>query len=307
MKIPIITGYTSSGKTALSLAIADFLDIEIISADAFQVYRGMDIGTGKPDKDELLKVRHHMIDILNPDEQYSAGDFFEMAEDLIDQIIKRGKIPLIVGGTGLYVETLINGIFAGPEKNNEFRIEMAKDIGKKGIEYFYKLLMEKDPIYAQKISHNDINKIIRAFEIIYYTKMTVTDAHRILHRTPKYKYSLYLIDKDRENLYKSINQRVEKMFASGWVDEVKYLLMNGYKETMSSFKAIGYREIANFIKNGGNLEETISDIQKKTRNFAKRQITWFKHMNDLNKLTMDKLNIKQFSIELLRQIDPENS
>lgn len=307
MKIPIITGYTASGKTALSLSIANFLDIEIISADAFQVYRGMDIGTGKPDSVDLSRVKHHLIDILNPDEQYSAGDFFQMAEGLVDKIIKKDKIPLIVGGTGLYVETLVNGIFSGPQKNNEFRIEIEKEVKEKGIQYFYRLLLEKDPIYANKISCNDVNKIIRAFEIMYYTKMTVTDAHQTLHRAPKHKYILYLIDKDKEKLYKSINQRVEKMFESGWIDEVKYLLISGYNETMSSFKAIGYREIANFIKNGGNLNETISDIQKKTRNFAKRQITWFKHMKDLNKLTLEGLDVKQFSLELLRQIYPKNS
>lgn len=306
MIVPIITGYTASGKTTLALTIAQHLDVEIISADAFQVYRYMDIGTAKPDKEQLSSVKHHLIDIKNPDENYSAGDFFELAESKIDEIIKRGKIPLIVGGTGLYVETLTKGIFAGPPRNDGFRDYLKNEIISKGVDYFYTLLHQKDPSYAEKISKGDINKIVRAFEIMEFTGMTVTEAHIKLHRNPKYKYLVYIIDTNRVKLYQNINERVIKMFDDGWVYEVKNLLNRGYNEHLSSFKAIGYREIAKFLKEPTDIDDLIADIQTKTRQFAKRQITWFRHMNDLNLITLEDLDIKNFSYQLLRKINPED-
>lgn len=288
MKIPIITGYTATGKTELSLRLAEKLDIEIISADAFQVYKFMDIGTGKPSKDELLKVKHHLIDFLYPDEIYSAGIFFEKAESTIEEIIKKNKIPLIVGGTGLYVEVLTKGLFKSPEINIEFRNQLLKDIERKGTEYFYNILMEKDPEYAPRITKGDRNKIVRAFEIMESTGTTVTEAHKIYHRHPKYSYEIFIIDKTRERLYDDINKRVVKMFEMGWIDEVKSLLDKGYSPVNHSFKAIGYSEIVSFL-NGkiASKDKLIQQIQTKTRQFAKRQITWFKHMEGINKLSED--------------------
>ncbi len=292
MKIPIITGYTASGKTELSLRLAEKFDVEIISADAFQVYKFMDIGTGKPSKDELLKVKHHLIDFLYPNEIYSAGIFFEKAESAIDEIIKKNKIPLIVGGTGLYVEILTKGIFKSPEVNIEFRKQFLKDIEIKGTEYFYNLLMEKDPEYASRITKGDKNKIIRAFEIMESTGTTVTEAHKIYHRNPKYSYEIFIIEKDRDKLYDDINKRVIKMFEMGWIDEVKDLLDKGYSPENHSFKAIGYSEIASFLFDKRlTKDELIKEIQTKTRQFAKRQITWFRHMKNINKLSGDLLSI----------------
>jgi len=291
MKIPIITGYTASGKTDISLKLAEKLDIEIISADAFQVYRFMDIGTGKPSKSELAKVKHHLVDCLNPDEVYSAGIFFEKAETIIEDILSRNKIPLVVGGTGLYVEVLTKGIFKSPEVDKELRQQILSDLSEKGIDYFYQQLLLKDAEYAKKISKNDKNKIVRAFEIIETTGMTVTEAHRNFHRNPRFDYEIFIIDKDRKDLYKSIDERVLKMFQKGWVDEVNQLLNLGYSPGNHSFKAIGYREIASFIKNSSpTIEILIRDIQTKTRQFAKRQYTWFKHMAGLKRLSSDFQN-----------------
>lgn len=302
MKIPIITGYTASGKSELAIKLSEYIDIEIISADAYQVYKYMDIGTGKPTKDQLNHVKHHLIDILLPDEQYSAGIFFEHVESIIPDILSRKKIPLIVGGTGLYVETITKGIFTGPSKHNAFRDHMKKVIEEKGVAYAYELLKSKDPSYAGKISTGDTQKIIRALEIIHFTNMTVTDAHLKLHRHPAYQYNIYLISKDRKDLYELIDRRVKKMFEAGWIDEVTNLLNMGYTETLSSFKAIGYREIANYIKNGGSLDDLVADIQKKTRHFAKRQVTWFGHMKDLEYLDTEKLDIKSFAEKLAEQL-----
>ncbi|MGB9731560.1 MULTISPECIES: tRNA (adenosine(37)-N6)-dimethylallyltransferase MiaA [Calditerrivibrio] len=288
MKIPIITGYTASGKTDISLKLAEKLDIEIISADAFQVYRFMDIGTGKPSKNELAKIKHHLIDCLNPEEVYSAGIFFEKTETIIEDILKRNKIPLVVGGTGLYVEVLTKGIFKSPKVDKELRQQILNDMEDKGIDYFYHQLILKDAEYAKKISKKDKNKITRAFEIMETTGMTVTEAHRNFHRYPKFDYEIFIIEKDRKELYKSIDERVLKMFQKGWVDEVNHLLNLGYSPENHSFKAIGYREIASFIKNGyPSIEKLIQDIQTKTRQFAKRQYTWFRHMMGLKKLSSD--------------------
>jgi tRNA dimethylallyltransferase len=297
MKIPIITGYTASGKTELSLKIAEKFNVEIISADAFQVYQYMDIGTGKPSKDELETVKHHLIDILTPDEVYSAGIFFEMAEKLIEDILNRNKIPLIVGGTGLYIEVLTKGIFKAPELKNDIRTDLQNEIMKKGTEYFYNLLLSKDPEYGKKITKNDKNKIIRAFEIMEATGTTVSEAHKIYHRNPKYNYIVFIIEKERFQLYNDINNRVLKMFQLGWIDEVKNLLNLGYKSESHAFKAIGYREIASYLQKDNNIKERlIEEIQTKTRQFAKRQITWFRHMKGIVKLTPDKIkDIKEIS------------
>ncbi|MCX8083720.1 MAG: tRNA (adenosine(37)-N6)-dimethylallyltransferase MiaA [Calditerrivibrio sp.] len=292
MKIPIITGYTATGKTEIALLISKYLPVEIISADAFQVYKYMDIGTAKPSKEELSAVKHHLIDILEPDETYSAGVFFEKAEQLIEEISKRCKIPIIVGGTGLYVETLKKGLFVEPALIKELRPSIEKELSSKGISYFYQALLQKDPIYAQKISKNDRNKILRAFEIMESTGLTVTEAHKKYHRQPKFLYNIYVIEKNRIKLYDDINKRVINMFSSGWVDEVKRLLDRGFSPQLHSFKAIGYREIAEFLCNSNiTLQQLINYIQTKTRQFAKRQITWFKHMDGIKRVDYGVLNI----------------
>lgn len=278
MRIPVITGPTAAGKTAAVLALAEKHQIEIISADAYQVYRFMDIGTAKPSPDELKRVTHHMIDVMNPDETYSAGIFFEQAEVIIADVLKRGKIPVIAGGTGMYVETLQKGIFAAPERDADMRKALEERAESESYDALYRELEQIDPEFASKVKPSDRTRILRGLEINSQLNMNVAEAQRKYHRPPAYEYDIYVLTEDRQKIYDRINKRVLLMFEMGWADEVKKLLEMGYGENMDSFKAIGYREIAACIKNGTDPLTTAERIQTATRNFAKRQLTWFRHM-----------------------------
>jgi tRNA dimethylallyltransferase len=282
MKIPVITGPTAAGKTAIVLGFAEKYDIEIISADAYQVYKYMNIGTAKPDEEELAKVPHHMINVLTPDMTYSAGVFFEEAEKIIKDILARGKIPFVAGGTGMYVETLQKGIFAGPERDEKLRAEIVSMGDEKGYDYLYNLLCEQDPTFAAKIKSADKTRILRGLEINKLCGMNVEEAQKKYHQNPQFEYDIFVLNEDRQVIYDKINRRVDIMFEMGWVDEVRNLLDMGYDESMDSFKAIGYREITRSVKEGTDPLLNSDKIKKNTRNFAKRQLTWFRHMDGIS-------------------------
>ncbi len=288
IKIPVITGPTASGKSSIAMELAETYNIELISADAYQIYKYMDIGTATPSNDDLKKVKHHLINELYPDEKYSAGIFFEKTQNLIKYILSRNKLPVIVGGTGMYIETLVKGIFDGPGADYLFRKKMKKVIEKKGIEFLFDYLKKIDFEYANKISKNDTQKIIRAIEVYKLSGMNLSESHKNLMKNPLFEYEIYVINKERQLLYNDINKRTLIMFEKGWINEVENLLKKGYSTNLSSFKAIGYKEIANYLLNNVNLDSTIKIIQKKTRNFAKRQLTWFRHMNNINLINIDK-------------------
>ncbi|MGA1847314.1 tRNA (adenosine(37)-N6)-dimethylallyltransferase MiaA [Deferribacter abyssi] len=303
MRIPVITGPTATGKTDFVLKLAEYFDIEIISADAYQVFKYMNIGTAKPTKNELDKVKHHLIDILTPDNNYSAGDFFNHAESLIKDILNKGKMPVIVGGTGLYVESLTKGIFKGPSRNEEIRKELNEIACEKGIPFLHKELKKVDPLYASKVSENDLVRIIRALEVYRILNIPFTEAHKLFHKRPEFKYNVYVFYRNRNKLYSLINERVDKMFDVGWIDEVKNLNQLGYDSKYSSFKAIGYTEIENFLKNGGDIDDIKNDIKKKTRRFAKRQFTWFKHMDKTIWIDVDRLDFKDIMKKLITSFE----
>lgn len=292
--IPIITGVTATGKTTFVTKLSDRIPVELVNADAFQVYKYMDIGTAKPAKEELSKVKHHLIDILYPDEYYSVGLFFQFAQERIVDILNRNKIPVIIGGTGLYVETLANGIFNGPAKDENLREEYKKEIKKSGINSLYKRLEEIDPEYAARISANDKNRIIRALEVYDLSGLNFTRSHELFHQPPKFKYDVFVFATDRNVLYERINIRVEEMFEKGWAEEVKKLLEMGYSTDIPSFRAIGYREIASHLDGEMTFDELLKTIKKRTRNFAKRQLTWFRHMRDVKYIDiMDEMALKE--------------
>jgi tRNA dimethylallyltransferase len=299
MIIPIITGPTGTGKTALSIETAVKFNAEIISADAYQVYKGMDIGTGKATKDEMQGVPHHLIDILNPDEVYSAGDFFEHAQRCIADIIDRGKIPIIAGGTGLYAETLIKGIFSSPVRDDNYRLELEAEGERLGFDKLHERLKDIDPEFAMSIPPSDKTRIIRGLEINKLCRMTVREAQKEFHVMPKYKYSVFLLSDEREKMYARINERVAKMYENGWIDEVKSLFDKGYDDTLQSFKAIGYRETAELIRGEVVFKDVQEKVQQKTRNFAKRQVTWFKHMQGLTELKSGNTNNIQVMSEFI--------
>lgn len=282
MKIPVITGPTAAGKTAVVLELAERHDIEIISADAYQVYKYMNIGTAKPDREELAAVPHHLIDILLPEMTYSAGIFFEQAQRCIADVLERGKTPVVAGGTGLYVEILRKGIFAGPERDESLRAELEADIAKHGTEHMHSILTGMDPEFAEKVKPTDPVRILRGLEINRQLGMSVKSAQAEYHQDPEYEYDIFVLTEDRQKIYDRINTRVDRMIESGWREEVAGLLEMGYHEDMDSFKAIGYRDIAGCVRSGDHTDSVKENIKTRTRNFAKRQLTWFRHMKDIN-------------------------
>jgi len=281
MKIPVITGPTAAGKTAIVLGLAEKHNIEIISADAYQVYKYMNIGTAKASDEELAIAPHHLIDVYDPDKTYSAGIFFEQAQKCIKEILERGNTPVVAGGTGMYVETLQKGIFAGPERDFNLRKELEELMESEGAEKLYEELASIDPEFAENIKPSDRTRILRGVEINRHLGMNVKDAQVKYHRNPDYEYDIYVLTEDRQKIYDRINARVDVMFDMGWEQEVRDLLKMGYDETMDSFKAIGYREIVRCIKEEVSVDSVKEKIKTNTRNFAKRQLTWFRHMDNI--------------------------
>lgn len=299
MIIPVITGPTSSGKSSIAFnAGLKTNKVEIISADAFQVYKGLDIGTAKVTKEQLGQVKHHLIDILNPDECYSAGMFRQQAEILIEDILSRGNIPVIAGGTGLYIKSLTEGIFNCPEIDENIRKELQLRLEKEGIEKLYNELMVIDKDYALKISSNDPARTVRALEVYYGLGITFSEAHKIYEEKPKYNYTIGVLWIERKELYKKINERTRQMWDMGWDNEVKTLLNLGYNKDCPSFRAIGYKLIADYIINGGKSEDVINKIAQETRHFAKRQFTWFRHRENVI-MYDDKEKIENSLIDII--------
>lgn len=280
MKNLIISGPTASGKSGIAIRLAERLgNAEIISADAFQVYKGLDIGTAKATRAERDKILHHLIDIQRPEEVYTAGLFACHAERLIDEIRGRGNIPIIVGGTGLYIKSITDGMFYCPEIDPNIRALLQSRIKTEGLNCLYEELKKCDPEYALRISPNDPVRIVRALEVCVGLKVSFTEAHKIYKKVPAHKYCVMLLAPDRETLYADINKRTETMWRSGWLKEVKGLLEKGVPDDCPAFRAIGYGEIVAYVKNGGDQSEVIREIAKQTRHFAKRQFTWFRGMS----------------------------
>ena len=299
MIIPIITGPTSSGKSSIAYnAGLKTNKVEIISADAFQVYKGLDIGTAKVSLQERQQVKHHLIDIINPDECYSAGMFRLQAEKLIEDILNRGSMPVIAGGTGLYIKSLTEGIFNCPEIDENIRKDLQIKLEKNGIESLYNELKSVDAEYAAKISSNDPVRTVRALEVYYGLGMTFTKAHKKYAVEPKYKYSIGVLWIERSKLYEKINERTRQMWEMGWDKEVKTLLNLGYNADCPSFRAIGYKLIADYITNGGKSDDVINKIAQETRHFAKRQFTWFRHRDNVI-MYEDKEKLENNLIEII--------
>lgn len=299
MIIPIITGPTSSGKSSIAYNVGLITNkIEVISADAFQVYKGLNIGTAKISLQEREKVTHHLIDIMEPNIPYSAGIFVEQAEKLIEEILLRNKIPVIAGGTGLYIKSLTDGLFNCPKIDNNIRLELQKELEKDGISSMYNKLVAIDSDYAEKISNNDPVRIIRALEVYYGLGITFTKAHKIYSKKPKYEYTTGVLWLERNVLYNNINKRTEEMWESGWPKEVEKLLNLGYNKDCAGFRAIGYKIIADYLENKIDKERAVYEIAKETRHFAKRQLTWFRNKENVV-LYNDKNKLENNLIELI--------
>jgi tRNA dimethylallyltransferase len=273
-KIVIIGGPTCSGKSDLGLILAEKFRGEIVNADSMQVYRYFNIGTAKPKEDVRKKIPHHLIDVVNPDESFDAKRFVELADSAIHSILEKGKVPFIVGGTGLYLRALLYGLFEA-KKDEDLRRRL-RDEFIKDPKALYETLLRIDGEYAKKINPNDGVRIVRALEVYEVTKKKMSEWEK-LHgfKDARYNALFLCLWRERKELYSRINKRVEKMLEEGWVEEVRSLLSLGFKDSLKPFKGIGYNEILRCIKGEITYPDMIRIIKKKTRNYAKRQFVWF--------------------------------
>ncbi len=288
-RIIVIVGPTASGKTNLSIELAKRMNGEIISADSMQIYKYMDIGTAKPTEEEMQGIKHYLIDEVLPSEDFNVVRFKELAEKYIENILEKGKQPIVVGGTGLYISSLINNInFSESESDWEYRETLKKEAEELGPEHLHKKLQEVDPESALNIHPNNIKRVIRALEVYYQTQKPIS-YHNEISRSiaPKYEFILIGLTTDRQALYERINRRVDIMVENGLVDEVKKLVDLGYADSIISMQGIGYKEILEFLRNNSTLEQAIENIKQGTRRYAKRQITWFKRINGIKWFNID--------------------
>jgi tRNA dimethylallyltransferase len=276
-KVLVVCGATATGKTSLAVELALALHTEIISADSQLVYQGLNVGTAKPTHLERKNVPHHMIDVVSPKQTFSVSDYEEQALPLVKRLLNEGKNPIICGGTGFYINSLLFDLtYGGASANEEIRRKYEGILQEKGKEYLFAELEKVDPQTAQKLHVNDTKRVIRALEIYEQTGKKKSEQHD--EYIPRFPYVAVAIDYPREELYQRIDSRVDEMFGQGLVQEVKDLLTSGVTETDQCLQAIGYKEVVECLKNGEN-ESTMRDIIKKnTRHYAKRQITFFKKL-----------------------------
>lgn len=291
-KVLVICGATASGKTSLSVACAKAFNGEIISADSLLVYKGLDIGTAKPSMEERDGVPHHLIDVVSPTESFSVNDYERMALPVLEDLLQKGKTPIICGGTGFYINSLLyKSQFGNVGANEEIRAYYEDLANRLGKEYVHAILREKDAESAEKLHPNDVKRVIRALEIYDVTgkaKSAQQDEY-----LPRFDFTAVSIEYPREKLYARINLRVEQMFAQGLIDEVKGLLNAGVTEDMQCMQGIGYKEVAEGLRVGYTEEEIKELIKKNTRNYAKRQETFFKRMQNHTRLSPENATVEE--------------
>ena len=276
-KIIIICGPTASGKTALAVEVAKRLNSEVISADSMYIYKDLTIGTAKPTEQEMQGINHHMIDVISPFDTFTVSDFKAMAEPIIQRLLSQNKIPVICGGTGFYINSILYDLSYGKSNANLLAREKYNKMAlEKGNEYIYNLLKEVDPVTADKLHYNDLKRVIRALEI-YESGCKKSDIQDEL--TAKYDYKAFAIDHPRQLLYDRINARVDSMINDGLIDEIKALIANGINRDHQCMQAIGYKEFFDYFNGITTLDQTIELIKLNTRHYAKRQITFFKKLN----------------------------
>ena len=277
-----ILGPTATGKSGLAMRLADRLDGEIVNADALQAYRGLDVGTAKPSIVDRQRVPHHLIDILDPDEVYSAGEFARRARAAIEEIRGRGRLPLVVGGSGLYLRALLEGISPLPPKDPQTRHHLDERLAEEGLPALARQLAELDPDAAERLSATDSQRVLRALEVALSTGKPLSEWQRERpfgsRRLAAVRIGLTL---PRAILYDRIDDRVGSMVRSGWVDEVRGLLHQGWQPSARAFQAIGYRQLVQHVQRQAPLDECVEDIRRATRRYAKRQETWFRKERDI--------------------------
>ena len=281
-KVLVICGPTASGKTGLSIEIAKRMNGEIISADSMQIYKDMDIGTAKVTKEEMQGIKHYLIDFLSPEKRYSVAQYKEDAENKIEEIVKRGNTPIVVGGTGLYINSLVYNInYNDINIDEKYRQELNNIAKEEGIQRLYNDACRIDPEAMKNISENDQKRIIRVLEIYKQTGKTKTELEIESRRIkPKYDYKIYAINMDREKLYERINKRVDIMIENGLIEEVEKI-MKKYSNFPTAMQGLGYKEVVEYLEGNCTKEDMIEKIKMESRRYAKRQITWFKKIENV--------------------------
>lgn len=288
----ILTGPTAVGKTALSIRLAKEVGGEIISADSMQVYRHMDIGSAKVTAEEMEGVPHHLIDVLDPAEEFNVAVFKRLAKEALKGIYSRGRIPIVAGGTGFYIQALLYDIdFSENEKGDQVRKDLEQLAREKGAEFLHQLLTDIDPESAKQIHANNQKRVIRAVEYYRLTgeKISVHNKREREKQSP-YQYLYYVINTSRDILYRQIDERVDAMLSNGLIEEVTRLSFMGCTRDMVSMQGLGYKEILDYLDGSCTLEEAVSIIKRDTRHFAKRQITWFKRERDVRWLNLPEFD-----------------
>lgn len=275
--ILIIAGPTAVGKTDASILLAQESGAEIVSADSIQIYRGLDIGAAKPTKEQRALVYHHLIDIVEPDQPYSVGDYLRDARSALDGILSSGGTPIVVGGTGLYIRALTRGLFHGPPADLALRERLLLRESEGVAGTLYSDLVKVDPDAAVKIHPNDLRRTVRALEVYYLRDRKMSDFHREhAFQDRPYSFTLLFLVRGRGELYPMIEQRVDRMIENGLEDEVRMLKERGYSESLSSLQGLGYKHFMDYFQGRFTREETIANLKRDTRRFAKRQFTWFR-------------------------------
>ncbi len=298
-QIIIICGPTASGKSSLAINLAKKLDTEIISADSLAIYKCLDIGTAKPTKEELNEVKHHLVDVCEPTSTFSVSDYEELALPIVNKLIENGKIPIICGGTGFYINSILYKMsYGGSAGNLEIREKYLSLANEKGVDYVYDELLKVDPDSAQKIHKNDLVRVVRALEIYYSTGKKKSEQND--KSVPRYSYLAFMPDIDRQVLYDRINVRVDKMLELGLIDEVKSLIDSGITPEHQCMQGIGYKETYDAILN--NDYEQLSELIKlNSRHYAKRQLTFFKKLEGLEKVKGSETEITNYILSKINK------
>ena len=307
-KIICIAGPTASGKTALAVALAKEIGGEVVSCDSMQVYKAMDIGTAKPTEAEMQGVPHHMLNVAQPWEDFSVSRYCEMATPIVEEILSRGKSPIIAGGTGLYMDSLMRGNAFAPFPSTGMRETLEKQADEKGMEAMLSLLQSIDPETAGRLHLADRKRILRALEVYYETGHTITEHNRKTQEIPPKFQGVWLglTFEDRQQLYDRIDLRVNQMVEQGLVDEIRNLLSMGIPKNCTAMQAIGYKEFVSFLDGQGSLEDAILQVQQSSRHYAKRQLTWFRRNQQIHWLIRKPEEENSQILALARQVVQES-
>ena len=300
-RVLAIVGPTASGKTPCSILLAERLNGEIVSADSRQIYKHLDIGTAKPSKEDLRRIPHHFVDMLELEHDYSAGQFGKDARAVVDDIVRRGRVPIVAGGSGLYVRAMIDGLFEGPGKDPELRTILESRLEHEGAHSLLEVLKKLDPTSAAGMDATKPRRIIRALEVYYLTGKPLSQFHKEQRREPTFDYVQTGLDWERKALYARIERRVDEMMRNGLLQEVESLKRRGYITQINALNTVGYKEMFDFLDGRSSLDESVVLMKQNTRRFAKRQLTWFRADERIRWVSMDdEKKLEVIADEILR-------